>query len=141
MKGIYQILMWVAAFVTFTLLCMIASGCSTRRCVPQIEYVTQDSIITRLRIDSVQVIERDSVFIDRAGDTVYLTKYKYIYKDRITNQTDTIYQDRVNNVVQTERIEVVPTYYRWCSWILWLLIAAGLIYAAYRIVRYYFLRR
>lgn len=140
MKNLYQILMWLAAFVTFTLLCMIASGCSTQRCVPQVEYVKQDSIITRMKIDSVSVIERDSVFIDRAGDTVYLTRYKYIYKDRITNQTDTIYQDRVREVVQTETIRYTPAYYRWCSWILWLIVIAALLYVAWRLFKRYYIR-
>lgn len=135
-----EIILWVEITIAFALCCVMATSCKTQDCVPQIEYVKKDSIITRIKTDSVSVIERDSVFVDKAGDTIYLTRYKYVYKDRITNKVDTIYQDKVREVVQTQTIRYVPTYYKWCSWILWLIVIATLLYVAWRLFKRYYIR-
>lgn len=120
----------------------LLSSCKTTQCVPQIEYVKQDSIITRIKIDSVLVREKDSVYIDRAGDTIYLTKIKYIYKDRITNRIDTIYQDKVREVVQTETIteRYTPPFYRFTMWFFWVVVIALLIWVAWKIIKAYIRR-
>ena len=121
----------------------LLSSCKTTQCVPQIEYVKQDSIITRTRIDSVLVREKDSVFIDRAGDTICLTKIKYIYKDRITNRIDTIYQDKVQEVVQTETKteRYTPPFYRFTMWFFWIVVAALLIWVVWKIIKANYFRR
>lgn len=132
-----EIILWVEITIAFALCCVMATSCRTQDCVPQIEYVKQDSIITRIKIDSVSVIEKDSVFIDRAGDTIYLTRYKYVYKDRITNKVDTIYQDKVREVVQTERIteRYTPPFYRFTMWFFWIVVVLIILWVGWRVYR------
>ena len=62
-----------------------------------------DSIYsTLLQRDSIEV--RDSVYIVERGDTVFKTRYHYIYRDRVV--CDTFYHhssDTVTKVVTVER--------------------------------------
>jgi hypothetical protein len=66
----------------------------------QTEYVTipsleRDSIyITKTERDTLLV--RDSVFVKDRGDTVYVEKWKTIYKSRVS--TDTMYIERTDSI-------------------------------------------
>ena len=102
-------------------ICCVMAGCNTTKCIPTTEYIRHDSIITKYQTDSVRVMERDSVFVREKGDTIWLTRWKYIEREHISNKVDTIYRDRVNTVVQTKVERYVPAYYKWCSWIVWIL--------------------
>lgn len=63
MKEIYQILMWIAAFVTFTLLCLIASGCKPSAAVST-QTDVQDSTRIEYRIVHDTIIQHDTVYIN-----------------------------------------------------------------------------
>ena len=132
-----EIILLVAEYLTLMFFCVMATSCRTQDCVPQIEYVKQDSIITRIKIDSVSVREKDSVFIDRAGDTIYLMRYKYVYKDRIKNKVDTIYQDKVREIVQTQRIteRYTPPFYRFTMWFFWIVVVLIVLWVGWRVYR------
>lgn len=86
----------------FLLAAVAAINSCTTKYIP-VERVRVDSIYsTLLQRDSIEV--RDSVCIVERGDTVFKTKYHYIYRDRVA--CDTFYHhssDTVTKVVTVER--------------------------------------
>lgn len=90
-------------------------SCRSVRYVP-VETVRSDTVyLNRVKLDSVYV--RDSVFIDRAGDTIRELRYRYIYKykDRI----DTVYVAKTDSVQVPYPVEVVEYKTpQWCWWTL-----------------------
>ena len=58
--------------------------------------ISQRDFAERIRVDSV--VLRDSVFIRERSDTVFYTRYRTLYKERIRVDTivrcDTLYRDR-----------------------------------------------
>lgn len=101
--------------ISFFILCILylagvsLSGCRTKY-VP-VKTVRTDSVfLEKIRKDSIFV--RDSVYVREKGDTVYLYKYKYVYKDKLT--TDTVYVER------TDSVEVpVPVERKLSRWERW----------------------
>lgn len=68
------------------------SSCTSTRYVP-VESVKTDSIyLTVQRRDSIYV--RDSVLIHQVGDTIYVDKVRYRYRDRAVRDTVYRYLDR-----------------------------------------------
>lgn len=69
-------------------LAMCFTSCRSIKYVPvetvRTEYKTRDSI----RYDSIY--QRDSVYLNVKGDTVYKYKYKYLYKYQYLNRVDTV---------------------------------------------------
>lgn len=59
-------------------------------------FISQRDFAERIRVDSV--VLRDSVFIRERSDTVFYTRYRTLYKERIRVDTiahcDTLYRDR-----------------------------------------------
>lgn len=99
----------------FILLMSAICSCRSVRYVP-VETTKSDTVyLNRVQLDSIYM--RDSVFIDKAGDTIREFQYKYIYrfKDRI----DTLYISKTDSVQIPYPVEVVkyktPT---WCWWAL-----------------------
>lgn len=81
---------WIYCIILVTTLC----SCRSEKYIP-IETVRTDSIyINQVQRDSIY--QHDSIYIREKGDTVWMEKYKYIYRDKIVrdtmyfNQTDTI---------------------------------------------------
>ena len=107
--------------VVILLLCVIS--CRSVQYVP-VETVKHDSIyINKVQYDSIY--NRDSVYLERAGDTVYLYKYKYIYKYK--NLTDTMYVTKTDSIQIVYPVEVIKEKYRVPKSLWWLVILlAGL---------------
>lgn len=78
--------------LSLLILSLIAFSCRSIQYVPVETVKTETEYVDRWRRDSVHV--RDSVFVLVKGDTVYIDKYKTIYKDRIFR--DTTYIDRID---------------------------------------------
>lgn len=81
---------WIYCIILITALW----SCRSVKYVP-VETVRTDSIyINQVQRDSIY--QHDSIYIREKGDTVWMEKYKYIYRDKIVrdtmyfNQTDTI---------------------------------------------------
>ena len=125
-KHIYYAILFAIAFM----LAMSLTGCKT--CVPVVE--VRDSVRVEFKHDSVYVYKHDSIFRDRwrNGDTVYITtdRWRTLYKDKIMEIHDTI---RSNETVVRER-KVVPTFYKTCTVIMWIMCVAVIAYAAVRIL-------
>jgi hypothetical protein len=88
--------------LNFLLLPLFA--CSTVEKTSDVGFVSQQNFVGRTRVDSVLL--RDSIFIREKSDTVFYTKYRTLYKERLRVDTivrcDTLYRDR-EVVVETVR--------------------------------------
>ena len=70
------------------------SSCRSMHYVP-VETVKRDSVyINKAFCDSIY--QRDSIYIDRKGDTILIYKDRYLYKYK--NLTDTMYMIRVDSM-------------------------------------------
>lgn len=78
--------------LSLLILALIAFSCRSIQYVPIETVKTEKEYVDRLKRDSIHV--RDSVFVLVKGDTVYIDKYKTIYKDRIFR--DTTYIERID---------------------------------------------
>ena len=76
------------------LLALVA--CSTAERAMDVQFVSQNNVTGHIRVDSV--VLRDSVFIRERSDTVFYTKYRTVYKERLKVDTvvrcDTLFRDR-----------------------------------------------
>lgn len=76
------------------LLSLLAFSCTTTEYVP-VETTKTDSIyISLFERDSIYV--HDSVYVRDKGDTVYIEKVKYLYKEKV--RTDTVYTERTDSI-------------------------------------------
>lgn len=90
----------------YTIICLIClliglftSSCKTRTVYIPVENEKTEYIYKSFR-DSVHLY--DSIFLKEKGDTVLLTKYRYMYRDRI--RTDTIY--RTDSIQIPYKVEI-----------------------------------
>ena len=114
------------------LLFLIFSGCRSQRSVVLTEYrdrVIHDTIVrvdSAYRVDSI--VDREKTLA--LGDTVYIErlieKWRTEYKDRVVEKVvDRYIHDSVPYAVEVvKEVSVVPGYYKWCSWLLWLIVIA-----------------
>ena len=90
--------------IILNLLLLPLFACSTVEKTNDVGFVSQQNFVGRTRVDSVLL--RDSIFIREKSDTVFYTKYRTLYKERLRVDTivrcDTIYRDR-EVVVETVR--------------------------------------
>lgn len=105
MKSITRIILSVL------LLSLVA--CGTVQRANNVQLASQESLVRHTRADSVML--RDSVFIREKSDTVYYTKYRTIYKERLRVDTvmrcDTIYRDREVVVERARDVESKGSLY------------------------------
>lgn len=81
-------------WIHILLLSLLAFSCTTTEYV-SVETTKTDSIyISLFERDSIYV--HDSVYVRDKGDTVYIEKVKYLYKEKA--RTDTIYTERTDSI-------------------------------------------
>lgn len=91
MRGIAKTLFVVCVVV-------LLSACTTTRYVP-VERVRIDSVVQCVeRVDTL--IERDSVFVRQSADSVFVTRYKTLYKVR----------ERIDTISITQRDTIAVPY-------------------------------
>lgn len=102
-------------FLLLFLAILAATSCTRHVYVP-VETTKSDTVyLNRVKLDSIYM--RDSVFIEKSGDTIREFQYKYIYrfKDRI----DTLYISKTDSIQVPYPVEVVKYKTpRWCWWAL-----------------------
>ena len=81
--------------ILYSLFFLLAAGCgSVER--NGYEFLSSVKVEERIRVDSI--VLHDSVFIREKSDTVFFTKYRTLYKERILCDTvlrrDTVYVER-----------------------------------------------
>ncbi len=80
--------------IVLILLAIMLYGCKSIQYVP-VETIKRDTTyISQIKIDSIY--HRDSIYVERKGDTVYLSKYKYLYK--YIEKHDTLWREKVDTV-------------------------------------------
>ena len=94
---------------------LAATSCVRHVYIP-VETTKSDTVyMNRVQLDSIYM--RDSVFIEKSGDTIREFQYKYIYrfKDRI----DTLYISKTDSIQVPYPVEVVKYKTpQWCWWAL-----------------------
>lgn len=101
------------------LLGIILSGCTSTKYVEVPIEKTKIEYKDRLSIDTV--IQHDSTIITMLGDTVYLEKYKYIYKVKELRDTINI----TDTTTVTKPIEVVKEINKLYTWQIVLMVLGG----------------
>ena len=112
------------------------SSCRSIRHIP-IETVKHDSIyISKVLHDSIY--QRDSIYVDRKGDTVLIYKDRYLYKYK--NLIDTMYINRIDSIQIPYSVEKQLT--RWQSvkmelggWIFGVIILFALFFVGWMVFR------
>lgn len=80
--------------IVLILLAIMLYGCKSIQYVP-VETIKRDTTyISQIKIDSIY--HRDSIYVEHKGDTVYLSKYKYLYK--YIEKHDTLWQEKVDTI-------------------------------------------
>lgn len=81
-------------YVLATLLLLVVWSCRTTEYVP-VEVIKSDTTyINKVQRDSIYQL--DSIYILDRGDTVLITKTKYLYKDRVVH--DTVYRFKTDSI-------------------------------------------
>lgn len=94
------------SFFIIILLCLVGillTGCRTKYIHVPVETFHKDSIyIHQLKRDSIYL--RDSVYIREKGDTVFVDKFKYLYKEIVKIDTFRMeHTDTITTVVEVEK--------------------------------------
>ena len=77
-----------------TLLLLVVWSCRTTEYVPVEIVKTDTTYINKVQRDSIYQL--DSIYILDRGDTILITKTKYLYKDRIVH--DTVYKSKIDSI-------------------------------------------
>ena len=91
------------ARIAFPLLLVLFSllGCKSVKYVP-IEVVRADTcLINKVKLDSVYC--KDSIYVERAGESITTYKYKYLY--RYIDRHDTIYIHKTDTITKLVTIK------------------------------------
>lgn len=118
--------------IIFSLIVSILVGCAAMK---NIQYVPVETTKTEYVSKVDTTIIKDSVFIDRwrKADTVYLTKFKYKYIEKI--KRDTLHRVDTIHIVQKVNVDVpyVPEYYKKINGLFWGLVVAVVIFILLKI--------
>ena len=100
-------------------LVFIAISCGTTKVVEVPVDRVRTEYINRHSIDTV--IKNDSIIIRDKGDTVFLEKYKYLYK--YVNRTDTVL--KTDTITKVQTVEVVKEVNKVKNWQVILMVLGG----------------
>ena len=74
---------------------LLTSAIWSCRSLPQASRATTDTVyINKIQRDSIY--HRDSIYIRDKGDTVWVERYKYLYRDKLRH--DTLYLSRTDSI-------------------------------------------
>lgn len=95
----------LARIITLIFLATILYSCKSIQYVP-VETTKRDTTyLSQTKIDSTY--HRDSIYVERKGDTVYLSKYKYLYK--YIEKHDTLWREKVDTIQVVYPVEAQLT--------------------------------
>lgn len=95
----------LARIITLIFLATILYGCKSIQYVP-VETTKRDTTyLSQTKIDSIY--HRDSIYVERKGDTVYLSKYKYLYK--YIEKHDTLWREKTDTIQVVYPVEAQLT--------------------------------
>lgn len=91
----------VIGWVLIAVLAVMCLGCKSVQYVPVESVRTDTCYVNKIRTDSVYV--RDSVVVERGGDTIKVTAWRW--RERYVVQRDTIYRSRTDSVAVPYPVE------------------------------------
>lgn len=95
----------LARIITLIFLATILYSCKSIQYVP-VETTKRDTTyLSQTKIDSIY--HRDSIYVERKGDTVYLSKYKYLYK--YIEKHDTLWREKTDTIQVVYPVEAQLT--------------------------------
>lgn len=95
----------LARIITLIFLATILYSCKSIQYVP-VETTKRDTTyLSQTKIDSIY--HRDSIYVEHKGDTVYLSKYKYLYK--YIEKHDTLWREKVDTIQVVYPVEAQLT--------------------------------
>lgn len=97
----YRYVCVVIGWMMIAVLAVMCLGCRRTMYVPVETIRTDTCYVNKVRTDSVLV--RDSVVVDRAGDTIKVTAWRW--RERYVYQHDTIYRSRTDSVAVPYPVE------------------------------------
>lgn len=100
-------------------LVFITISCGTTKVVEVPVDRVRTEYIDRHSIDTV--IKNDSIIIRDKGDTVFLEKYKYLYK--YVNRTDTVL--KTDTITKVQTVEVIKEVNKVKNWQIGLMVLGG----------------
>ena len=77
------------------------------------------------------VVVRDSIYIRemQKGDTIYLTRLEFRDRWRTQIVHDTVaHTDSIVQIIEPPPERYIPPFYKHCTTILWIILAAGIVY-------------
>lgn len=83
-----------ARIIIITIVALCLSACKSIKYVPVETIKVDTTYISQIKIDSVY--HRDSIYVEHKGDTVYLSKYKYLYK--YIEKRDTLWHEKTDTI-------------------------------------------
>ena len=84
----------LARIITLIFLATILYSCKSIQYVPVETIKVDTTYISQIKIDSIY--HRDSIYVEHKGDTVYLSKYKYLYK--YIEKHDTLWREKTDTI-------------------------------------------
>lgn len=95
----------LARIITLIFLATILYSCKSIQYVP-VETMKRDTTyLSQTKIDSIY--HRDSIYVEHKGDTVYLSKYKYLYK--YIEKHDTLWREKTDTIQVVYPVEAQLT--------------------------------
>lgn len=91
---------WIG-WVLIAVLAVMCLGCKSVQYVPVETVRTDTCYVNKIRTDSVYV--RDSVVVERGGDTIKVTAWRW--RERYVIQRDTIYRSKTDSVAVPYPVE------------------------------------
>lgn len=91
----------VIGWVLIAVLAVMCIGCKSVQYLPVETVRTDTCYVNKIRTDSVYV--RDSVVVERGGDTIKVTAWRW--RERYVVQRDTIYQSRTDSIAVPYPVE------------------------------------
>lgn len=83
-----------ARIIIIAIAALCLSACKSIKYVPVETIKVDTTYISQIKIDSVYY--RDSIYVEHKGDTVYLSKYKYLYK--YIEKHDTLWHEKTDTI-------------------------------------------
>jgi len=125
-------------FITPTVLLvafLIAIFLNSCKPTKEISYVDRWREVTKT--DSIYKFEKDTMFINQKGDTVFVTKIKTLvdYKYKYLNKVDTVTKvETLLKIVTEYKTKKVTNWFGWADWII---LGLALFYGIYRLLNFF----
>ena len=110
----YRYICVVIGWVLIAILAVMCIGCKSVQYVPVETVRTDTCYVNKIRTDSVNKIRtdsvyvRDSVVVERGGDTIKVTSWRW--RERYVTQHDTVYRSRTDSAYRSKTDSIAVPY-------------------------------